>query len=292
MAKRRLWGLSVVAAVALACCLVVSLWIVNMRDAAAARSVSSVALVQRPQPGHVAGQPRPRLRAVDDPLGACEARLERGPRHAPTVAIAGASYTAGVGPGNPAQSWAVAAARLLRWNAVVYGVPGAGYVHPGASGRGPMSRMLAAEGLGQLGPALVIVQAGHDDMGVPAGFEARRVAATVRQVQAAAPGARIALLTTFTGTLSGSPALLATDRAIVAAGTAADPGIIIMDPLAGHWSYAHAGGGLHPTAGGDAWIARTVVGLLAARGVTAAPPSPVAPVICDVAVGAGKPVTA
>jgi lysophospholipase L1-like esterase len=290
--KRRFWGLSAVAAVTLAGCLVLSLWIVKFRDAAAARSVSSVVLTQRPQTGHVAGQPRPRLRAVDSPLGACEAGLERGPRHAPTVAIVGASYTAGVGPDNPAQSWAVGTARLLRWNAVIYGVPGAGYVHPGTGGRGPMSRLLAAEGLGTLDPALVIIQAGHDDVGVPAGFEARGVAATVRQVQAADPGARIALLTTFSGSLGGYPALRATDHAIVAAGTAADPGVIIMDPLAGHWRYQHADGGLHPTAGGDAWIARAVAGLLAAHGVAAAPPTPAAPVICDVTVGVGKAATA
>ena len=44
------------------------------------------------------------------------------------MAIVGASYTAGIGPDNPAQSWAVRLARLLHWNAVIYGVPGAGYV--------------------------------------------------------------------------------------------------------------------------------------------------------------------
>jgi lysophospholipase L1-like esterase len=271
---------------------VLSLWIVKIRDAAAARSVSSVVLVQRPPAGHLAGQPRPGLRAVDTPLGACEARLEHGPRRAPTVAIVGASYTAGVGPDNPARSWAVGVARLLRWNAVIYGVPGIGYVHPSLTGRGPVSRMLAAEGLGQLHPSLVIIQAGHDDVGVPASDEARRVAATIRQIKTAAPEARIALLTTFSGALNGYPALRLTDRAIVTAGTAADPAAVIMDPLADHWGYAHAGGGLHPTTGGDAWIARTVAGILAGHGVTAAPASSPAPVICDVAVGAGKPVTA
>ena len=97
----------------------------------------------------------------------------------------------------------------------------------------------------------------------------------------------------FSGAVDGNPALRATDRAIVSAGLAADPGVIIMDPLADRWRYQHAGGGLHPTAGGDAWIARTVTGILAAHGVRAAPPSGgPAPVICDIAVGVGKPVTA
>lgn len=44
------------------------------------------------------------------------------------LAIVGASFTAGVGPGRPGQSWAVLLARLLHWDAVVYGDPGAGYV--------------------------------------------------------------------------------------------------------------------------------------------------------------------
>ena len=44
----------------------------------------------------------------------------------PVVAIVGASFTAGVGAEDPAGSWAVLLARQLRWNAFVYGVPGAG----------------------------------------------------------------------------------------------------------------------------------------------------------------------
>jgi lysophospholipase L1-like esterase len=281
-----------VGAVALACCLVLSLWIVKIHDAAAARSVSSVVIVQRPQAGQVAGQPQSGLRAMEAPLGDCEARLEGGSRPAPTMAIVGASYTAGVGPDNPEQSWAVGVARMLHWNAVIYGVPGAGYVHPSVTGRGPMSRMLEAEGLGRLNPALVIIQAGHDDVGVPAADEARQVTATIRQVEAAAPQARIGLLTTFSGALNGYPALQLTDRTIVSAALAADPGAIIMDPLADHWHYEHAGGGLHPTAGGDAWIARTVAGILATHGVTAAASATPDPVICDLAVGVHKPVSA
>ena len=38
------------------------------------------------------------------------------------AAIVGASYTAGVGPDNPVQSWAVRLAQELRWNAVVYAI--------------------------------------------------------------------------------------------------------------------------------------------------------------------------
>jgi lysophospholipase L1-like esterase len=293
---RRHRRIAAAAAALVACCLALSLWVVvRARDAAASRAVSSVQLEPR-QPRAQAGPERPRTRpamlSVTTPLAACEARIRREPRPLPTVAIVGASYTAGIGPGNPEQSWAVGLARLLRWNAVIYGVPGAGYVSASASGRGPMARMLVQEGLPGLGPALVIVQAGHDDVGMPAGLERRRVGAAVDLIRAAAPAARIALLTTFAASLEGSPALRQTDREIVTAGTAADPGAIVMDPLAGQWTFPRAGDGLHPTAAGDAWIARTVESMLFARGVRPAPAAPAAPVICDVSVGAGKPVSA
>jgi lysophospholipase L1-like esterase len=229
--------------------------------------------------------------SVATPLAACEARIEREPRRAPTIAIVGASYTAGTGPDNPELSWAVGLARALHWNAVIYGVSGAGYVKTSPSGRGPMARMLSLEGLRGLRPALVIVQAGHDDVGVPTALEGGRVRAAVDLIRAAAPAARIALITTFAVSAGGSPALRQTDHAIVTAGTAADPGVIIMDPLAGRWAFPRARDGLHPTAAGDAWIAHTVAAILLAHSLPPAQATSTPPVICDVSVGAGKPVS-
>jgi len=269
-----------------------------MRDrSASARSVSSVQLEPRqhgavPGPGGPHGHARPAVLSVATPLAACEARIAREAHRIPTVAIVGASYTAGTGPDNPELSWAVGLARLLHWNAVIYGVPGAGYVRAGDGRHGPMARMLSEEGLHGLGPALVIVQAGHDDVGVPAALESRRVGAAVNLVRAAAPGARIALLTTFAVSPDGSPALRQTDRAIVTGGTAADPDVIVMDPLAGRWVFPHAGGGLHPTAAGDTWIARTVAAILRAHGVRPAPAASATPVVCDASVGVGRPASA
>jgi lysophospholipase L1-like esterase len=292
--KRRHARLAAVGAVTVACCLLLSFWIVRLRAPAAAGAVSSVVLVQHPaaSAGQAGARPQPGLRAADAPLSRCEQRIERGPHRVPTLAVVGASYTAGEGPGNPAQSWAVGLARLLHWNAVIYGVPGAGYVRAASSGLGPMDRMLTQEQLRGLGPALVIVQAGHDDVGEPAGLERRQVAAAVNLIRSASPAARIALLTTFSSAAGGTPALRDIDQAIVAAGTAADPQAIVLDPLGGRWQFPRARDGLHPTAGGDAWIARTVAAILAARGVRQAPLTAAAPVICDASVGVGKPVTA
>ena len=295
VARRRLGRIAAIGAVLLASCLALSLWIaVRVPDTEASRAVSSLLIEPRRAlvKAGPARQGKPMV-SVAAPLSACEARIERGPRRLPAVAIVGASYTAGIGPDNPAKSWAVALARQLHWNAVVYGVPGTGYLRVSASGRGPMARMLGALGLRALSPALVIIQAGHDDLGASAALEERRVRETMNLIRTAAPGARIGLLTAFAIAPGGSPALRDIDRAIITGGTDADRGVIIMDPLAGRWSFPRAEDGLHPTAAGDGWIARTVAAILRAHGVRPAPAGAGrTPVICDVSVGAGKPASA
>jgi len=231
--------------------------------------------------------------AVRDQFTACEQRLERAPGRLPTMAIVGASFTAGVGPDNAARSWAADLARNLRWDAVIYGVSGAGYVQTGSSGGGPMAQLVSAEHLPSLSASLVIVQAGADDVHVPAGLERQQVRRTIELIRAEDPRATIGLVTVFT-----SPArpILAgfyrTDSAIVAAARAADPNVIIMDPLTGQWKYQHADGRrLHPTAAGDAWIARKVGAILHAHGIVSRPETTAAaaPIVCDVGVAASVP---
>jgi lysophospholipase L1-like esterase len=229
-----------------------------------------------------------RVTARRDTLAACEAQLERAPGGIPRMAVVGASFTAGVGPGSAALSWAVLLARALRWNAVVYGVPGAGYAHAGSGRRGPVARMLAKIDLRALTPSLVVVQAGHDDSGVPAPLERQRVTQVITAIRAATPSARIALLTVFGGPSRATRALYRTNDAIIAAGVAADPDVIIMNPLGDGWHFARTHDGLHPTAAGDAWIAGTVAAILRAHGVLpAAGRTPAAPVICDSGLGSG-----
>lgn len=216
---------------------------------------------------------------------ACEQGIELAQRAGrPRLVIVGASFTAGVGSG-PSRSWAVLLARQLRWDAVVDGVPGAGYVRAGAGrpgSRGPVAAEIARAGLRALQPSLVIVQAGHDDIGVPAALERRRVEQAVGVIRAEAPRARIALLTVFPGRPHRGASR--TDRAIVAAARAADPAVIIIDPLAAGWRYAHVRDGLHPTAAGSAWIAGQVAGIMREHGVRTVPASPGGgAVICDAA---------
>ena len=204
-------------------------------------------------------------------LTGCEQRLQPGRRPGlPTVAIVGASFTAGVGAEDPAGSWAVLLALQLHWNAFVYGVPGAGYVHPGLGQKGPVAAEVTRARLGALRPSLIIVQAGHDDWRVPPDLERLRVEQTVAMIRAQAPGAQIALVTVFAGR-KRPPAIYRTDEAIVAGAEAADPDVIIMDPLASGWRFPHARDGLHPSAEGDAWIAGKVAGILRQNGVRPAP---------------------
>ena len=198
------------------------------------------------------------------------------------MAVVGASFTAGVGS-VPDRSWAILLARHLRWDAVVYGVPGAGYVRTGAGPGGLIAAEVARMGLYALAPSLVIVQAGHDDIGGPPALEQQRVAQVVTMIRAEAPTARIVLLTVFAGR-SPTAAAYGTDRAIVTAARAADRAVSIIDPLTGKWSFPRVRDGLHPTAAGSAWIAGQVAAILRDHGVRPVPPSVRPgrhPIVCD-----------
>jgi acyl-CoA thioesterase I len=232
--------------------------------------------------------------AVRDQFSACEQRIERAHGRVSTMAVVGASFTAGVGPDDSALSWAADLARSLRWDAVIYGVSGAGYEQTGTYGAGPMTRMIGAEQLSGLSASLVIVQAGYDDVRVPAGLEREQVGRTIELIRAEAPRATIGLVTVFTGPGRSIPGrFYRTDRAIVAAARAADPNAIIMDPLTGKWNYQHADGRLHPTAAGDAWIAGKVGAILRAHGIVSQPETAAAaaPIVCDVGIAASVPDT-
>jgi lysophospholipase L1-like esterase len=266
-----------VGATAIAGCLALLIW----SPAAPAAPAAPVAAARTL--GTRAGN---RVAAEGNALAACELRLERAPNGLPVMAVVGASFTAGTGPGNAALSWAVLLAKTLGWNAVVDGVPGAGYVRPGAGHQGPVARQLAREDLRALDPGLVVVQAGHDDSGVPTSLERQRVGQAIDAIRAAAPRARIAVLTVFAAQSGPTAALSLVNDVIIAAARAADPHVIVMNPLGGGWNFQRAArGGLHPSAAGDAWIAAKVAATLRAHGV--APAAAHGAVICDSGAGHG-----
>lgn len=208
--------------------------------------------------------------------GAVSCRVAIGtPRRArarPRLVVLGASFTAGVGAPAPSDGWAVRLAELIGWPALTVGVPGAGYAQPGVDDLGPMSRELSRLDLAAVHPAVVVIQAGHDDWRVPRAVESDHVTALVRRLRSEAPAARLALLTVFSRPGAG-PAVaradLRTDSAIVSAARAADPRVIVIDPLRGHWRFPRARGGLHPTAPGHLLIARRVARALVRAGAVA-----------------------
>lgn len=231
----------------------------------APRPVAAQAAVHRPIPPPV----------VRERAARCEV-TPSGPPNAttPLIVTVGASFTAGVGAGNPARNWSVRLAQLLDWRSVTLGVPGAGYVKAGLDGLGPLRRELGLVDLSTLGPSLVIVQAGHDDWRVSGPVEARAVKALIEQVRSAAPFAALAVLTVFARPGASAVVMARDERidaAIVAAVRTTDPFAVIVDPLRDHWRFPRADGGLHPSAAGHLLIAKRVASALYTAGVIPKP---------------------
>jgi acyl-CoA thioesterase I len=190
----------------------------------------------------------------------------------PLLVVLGASFTAGEGAPHPANNWAVRLAELIGWRAVTLGVPGAGYTRPGVDDLGPLPRMLGRLHLAALHPALVIIQAGHDDWRVPAAVEAEHVADLVGKLRKEAPAARLAFLTVFSPPAARATTRAAeasTDSTIVSVIQKTDPRAVVIDPLRSHWHFPRADDGLHPTARGDLLIAGRVARSLIRAGAVA-----------------------
>ncbi len=228
----------------------------------------------------VPGSPRPtrphspaRIRVADKPLIVATSLCPSEPSPSklpgrPVMVVVGASFTAGVGASSPTASWAYLLAGYVGWRAVVRGVPGAGYVSAGKDDMGPVGRLLAEADLSQAHPSLVVIQAGHDDIGEPLSLIAKRETADLEFIRKYASDARIAIVSVFVrrGT-KPSPPDIQTNNTIVATAEKVDPGVIIFNPIAGHWRFPRVSGGLHPDEGGDIWIARHVAEGLVAKGV-------------------------
>jgi lysophospholipase L1-like esterase len=189
----------------------------------------------------------------------------------PLLLVVGASFSEGVGASRPAQGWPYLLAQKLGWDVVVRGVPGAGYVRVGKGGGGPVARELAGIDLARLNPAVVIVQAGHNDIGEPLGLVSQNVAGVVERIQQRAPNAKIALITVFTRRRPVAQAA-PTDQAIVDSARRADPDVTILDPMTQRWTFPVVADHFHPSQAGHSWIANRVMQLLGAVGVQPVPP--------------------
>ena len=159
---------------------------------------------QRPA-GESESSPRPHPRRVRGRLRA-EARARPAPGPGPRRSTACPPSRSSV-PRSPPGSGQVTQASHgpPTWPACCTGTPSytgtrvRATCAPASARMGPVAAEIARLDLRALAPALVIVQAGHDDIGVPLRLEQRRVEQAVALIHAEAPHARIALLTVFTG---------------------------------------------------------------------------------------------
>jgi lysophospholipase L1-like esterase len=199
------------------------------------------------------------------PTAAVAAPAGAGPAGHPVVVL-GASISAGTGS-TPEQAWPAVVGRCLGRRVVVGAVPGAGYVATGRGARGPVVRLLREADLARLDPSLVVLQAGHNDIGTPGPQLRAAVTTAVETAHRDAPRAPLALLTVVAHAGDPSAAARATDATIVEAARRADPGVVVLDPLAEGWSFPRVADGLHPTAAGQRLLAGHVLDDLARAGV-------------------------
>ena len=186
-------------------------------------------------------------------------------RHRPQMVVVGASVTAGTGAAHRREAWPYLLALHLGWRAEVEGIPGAGYVRP-ARGGGTIGAEVASLHLSRRRPQLVVLQGGHNDLGVAPAVETVGVEAVIAAVHRQAPQARVALVTVFRGTAPRAAAAR-TDRTIIAAARRVDPAVVVISPLQLHWHYPTIADHLHPDQAGEVWLARHVGRRLAEAGV-------------------------
>lgn len=192
----------------------------------------------------------------------------------PLLAVIGASFSAGVGAGSPRFAWPNDLARMLHWRLVDAADPGAGFLNRGTGHLGPFSRLMRRLDLARRSPRVVIVQGGHDDMGFPLSLEKGRARQLITAIEHQAPGARIAVVLTFTARPRPTERALAISRAVAAGARAADPAVILFNPVKSSWDYPRLPGHLHPTKAGYEWLARRLAHLLKKNGCLRPPSMP------------------
>jgi hypothetical protein len=167
------------------------------------------------------------------------------------------------------QAWPYLMAQSIGYRVVVAGVSGAGYVNPSRQDLGPMSKLAATLPLARLQPSVIIVQAGHDDIGEPLDAISHAVTSLVMSLQNEVPTAKVVLITVFSAGPPG-PLAISTDQTIVSAARAADPAVVILDPLTGRWHFPRLADHLHPNPSGEQWLGDHIAEQLVTRGVVPA----------------------
>ena len=183
----------------------------------------------------------------------------------PKVAFLGDSYTAGSGA-NPGGGYAYLLSNAMRWQPVVLGEGGTGYVNPGptGSGRKPFTDRVADVVAAK--PSIVIVQGSTND----SGEDKVRAAATqvYSQLKAGLPDAKIIVVGPLDPPKADHTAIPGDRQAL--ADAASEAGLLFIDPVAERWVTDPARfpvDGLHPDQTGHAQIAEALASKLSSAGI-------------------------
>lgn len=190
------------------------------------------------------------------------------PAGPPLLAVVGASFSAGVGAGGPDRAWPADLARMLRWRVAVSAEPGAGFLAPGNTKRGPFSPLAKRLDLRRLHPKVLLIQGGHNDIGRPPTQLGEAVRTLIAQIHAETPGTRICVVTVFATGDHPTAAAVATNDIIITNALRADPRVVIFDPLTERWEFPRSPDKLHPTTAGHEWIAAHLAAGLRSHGLT------------------------
>lgn len=131
---------------------------------------------------------------------------------------------------------------------------GAGYAD------GSIASLTRAANLAERNPALVVVQAGSNDVGAPSATVATQVQQVLSTVRRDAPNARLAVITVFPSVRGGGPDARATDATIVNAARTVDPSVGVISPLSEGWVYESSSDG-HPDSATHQKLAERVAAL-------------------------------
>ncbi|CAM3906321.1 SGNH/GDSL hydrolase family protein [Tsukamurella ocularis] len=125
---------------------------------------------------------------------------------------------------------------------------------------GAIAGLTRAANLPERDPALVVVQAGSNDVGASTTAIDSQVRQVITTVRSQAPKARVALITVFPTVHGSGPNARATEAAIVGAARAVDPSISVISPLSEGWVYGTSSDG-HPDAAAHQKLAERVAAL-------------------------------
>lgn len=109
-------------------------------------------------------------------------------------------------------------------------------------------------------PALVVVQAGSNDVGASTTAIDTQVRQVISTVRSQAPNAKVALITVFPSVRGGGADARATEAAIVGAAKSVDPTVSVISPLTEGWVYGSSADG-HPDAATHQKLAERVAAL-------------------------------